>query len=140
MYNCGLGGPGTQGRKWEGDFRACLSRYPRNHPPPQEKSYIEVYMRPLAGYSYALVFFSRRTDMPYHYRSSLAQLNFTGSGLHEVSACRQGAPLALPWKGVAGEALHLASPTPRGSCGTDGHGRCCSLPGVSRLHTQNHRV
>nr|KAF6496597.1 alpha-N-acetylgalactosaminidase [Rousettus aegyptiacus] len=50
----------------------------------KEKSYIEVYMRPLVGYSYALVFFSRRTDMPYHYRSSLAQLNFTGSGLHEA--------------------------------------------------------
>lgn len=97
----GWGRPGLEEGLGRG-LPACPSRDPSNHPPPQEKSYIEVYMRPLVGYSYALVFFSRRTDMPYHYRSSLAQLNFTGSGLHEVSACRQGAPLLPPWEGVVG--------------------------------------
>uniref|UniRef100_A0A8C7YS43 Alpha-galactosidase n=1 Tax=Oryzias sinensis TaxID=183150 RepID=A0A8C7YS43_9TELE len=43
----------------------------------KEKSGIEVFWRPLSNNASALVFFSRRTDMPYRYTSSLRQLNFT---------------------------------------------------------------
>lgn len=50
----------------------------------KEKSRIEVFMRPLANGASALVFFSRRTDMPYHYHSSLAQLNFNSSHTYEA--------------------------------------------------------
>ncbi|XP_058424223.1 alpha-N-acetylgalactosaminidase isoform X1 [Diceros bicornis minor] len=50
----------------------------------QEKSHIEVFMRPLANKASALVFFSRRMDMPYRYHSSLAQLNFTSSNMYEA--------------------------------------------------------
>ncbi|CAL8248118.1 unnamed protein product [Lota lota] len=42
----------------------------------QEKSRIEVYWRPLSHSANALVFLSRRQDMPYLYHSSLAKLNF----------------------------------------------------------------
>ena len=52
----------------------------------QEKSYSEVYLRPLVNEASAIVFFSRRTDMPYHYHSSLARLNFSSSVVYEVSA------------------------------------------------------
>ncbi|XP_025737427.1 alpha-N-acetylgalactosaminidase isoform X2 [Callorhinus ursinus] len=50
----------------------------------KEKSHIEVYMRPLANEASALVFFSRRTDMPYRYHTSLAQLNFNNSSIYEA--------------------------------------------------------
>ncbi|XP_010341697.1 alpha-N-acetylgalactosaminidase isoform X1 [Saimiri boliviensis] len=50
----------------------------------KEKSLIEVYMRPLSNKASALVFFSRRTDMPYHYHSSLGQLNFSVSMMYEA--------------------------------------------------------
>ncbi|KAM9355585.1 alpha-N-acetylgalactosaminidase [Pholidichthys leucotaenia] len=43
----------------------------------KEKSNIEVYWRPLSNSASALVFFSRRTDMPYRYKTSLKQLNYT---------------------------------------------------------------
>ncbi|MBN3315929.1 NAGAB acetylgalactosaminidase, partial [Atractosteus spatula] len=43
-----------------------------------EKTGIEVFMRPLAESASALVFFSRRTDMPYRYQSSLNKLGYTG--------------------------------------------------------------
>ncbi|XP_053182289.1 alpha-N-acetylgalactosaminidase-like [Scomber japonicus] len=42
----------------------------------KEKSQIEVYWRPLVGSTSALVFLSRRTDMPYRYHTSLAKLNY----------------------------------------------------------------
>ncbi|KAM7382319.1 hypothetical protein PAMP_002057 [Pampus punctatissimus] len=42
----------------------------------QEKSHIEVYWRPLVHSASALVFLSRRTDMPYLYHTSLAKLNY----------------------------------------------------------------
>lgn len=45
-----------------------------------------MYLRPLASEASAIVFFSRRTDMPYHYHSSLARLNFSSSMVYEVSA------------------------------------------------------
>lgn len=43
-----------------------------------------MFLRPLASETCALVFFSRRTDMPYRFHSSLAQLNFTGSSMYEA--------------------------------------------------------
>lgn len=50
----------------------------------KEKSSIEVFLRPLANEAYALVFFSRRTDMPYRYHTSLGQLNLTSTSLYEA--------------------------------------------------------
>ena len=49
----------------------------------QEKSRIEVYWRPLSHSASALVFMSRRTDMPYLYHTSLAKLNYD-AGNYEV--------------------------------------------------------
>ncbi|KAG7246687.1 hypothetical protein CRUP_015145 [Coryphaenoides rupestris] len=49
----------------------------------QEKSRIDVYWRPLSHSSHALVFLSRRQDMPYSYQSSLAKLNFP-AGTYEA--------------------------------------------------------
>uniref|UniRef100_A0A3Q3WQ77 Alpha-galactosidase n=1 Tax=Mola mola TaxID=94237 RepID=A0A3Q3WQ77_MOLML len=43
----------------------------------KEKSAIEVFWRPLSNNASALVFFSRRTDMPYRYQTSLSKLNYT---------------------------------------------------------------
>uniref|UniRef100_A0A8D3D9I3 Alpha-galactosidase n=1 Tax=Scophthalmus maximus TaxID=52904 RepID=A0A8D3D9I3_SCOMX len=42
----------------------------------KEKSGIEVYWRTLSGNASALVFFSRRNDMPYRYKTSLSKLNY----------------------------------------------------------------
>lgn len=42
----------------------------------KEKSGIEVFLRPLSNKASALVFFSRRTDMPYRYQTSLKKLNY----------------------------------------------------------------
>ncbi|KAI3361599.1 hypothetical protein L3Q82_013739, partial [Scortum barcoo] len=50
----------------------------------QEKSYIEVYWRPLSHSASALVFLSRRTDMPYVYHTSLSKLNYD-AGNYEVN-------------------------------------------------------
>ncbi|XP_042323691.1 alpha-N-acetylgalactosaminidase [Sceloporus undulatus] len=50
----------------------------------QEKSRIEVFLRPLSHSASALVFFSRRTDMPYRYTTSLARLNFTQDFVYET--------------------------------------------------------
>lgn len=49
----------------------------------QEKSGIEVFWRALSDNASALVFFSRRTDMPYRYKTSLSKLNYT-SGYYKV--------------------------------------------------------
>ncbi|XP_041831947.1 alpha-N-acetylgalactosaminidase [Melanotaenia boesemani] len=43
----------------------------------KEKSGIEVFWRPLSNNASALVFFSRRDDMPYRYTTSLSKLNYT---------------------------------------------------------------
>lgn len=43
----------------------------------KEKSGIEVFWRPLSEKTSALVFFSRRNDMPYRYQTSLSKLNYT---------------------------------------------------------------
>ncbi|KAI1885539.1 hypothetical protein AGOR_G00204820 [Albula goreensis] len=49
----------------------------------KEKSRIEVFWRPLVDSASALVFFSRRTDMPYRYRTSLLNLGYP-SGSYKV--------------------------------------------------------
>ncbi|KAF7648807.1 hypothetical protein LDENG_00151420 [Lucifuga dentata] len=49
----------------------------------QEKSCIEVYWRALSDSASALVFLSRRQDMPFIYSSSLAKLSYT-AGNYEV--------------------------------------------------------
>lgn len=51
----------------------------------QESSGIEVFWRPLSNEASALVFFSRRTDMPYRYRTSLKVLDYT-PGTYKVNA------------------------------------------------------
>ncbi|KAM8726686.1 alpha-N-acetylgalactosaminidase-like isoform 1-T2 [Acanthopagrus schlegelii] len=43
----------------------------------KEKSGIDVYWRPLSNNASALVFFSRRNDMPYRYQTNLGKLNYT---------------------------------------------------------------
>ncbi|XP_045917281.1 alpha-N-acetylgalactosaminidase-like [Micropterus dolomieu] len=43
----------------------------------KEKFGIEVFWRPLSRNASALVFFSRRNDMPYRYKTSLSKLNYT---------------------------------------------------------------
>uniref|UniRef100_A0A8C8C9B9 Alpha-galactosidase n=1 Tax=Oncorhynchus tshawytscha TaxID=74940 RepID=A0A8C8C9B9_ONCTS len=49
----------------------------------QERSQIEVYWRPLSQSASALVFLSRRQDMPYRYHTCLAKLNYT-AGSYEA--------------------------------------------------------
>ncbi|XP_031795971.1 alpha-N-acetylgalactosaminidase [Sarcophilus harrisii] len=48
------------------------------------KQKIDVFLRPLSKKAKAIVFFSRRVDMPYHFRTSLRALNFTDSVLYEA--------------------------------------------------------
>ncbi|XP_035649954.1 alpha-N-acetylgalactosaminidase-like [Oncorhynchus keta] len=57
----------------------------------KEKSGIEVFWRPLSDKASALVFFSRRTDMPYRYQASLGQLNYTTGSykIYDVFAERE---------------------------------------------------
>ncbi|XP_053108694.1 alpha-N-acetylgalactosaminidase [Hemicordylus capensis] len=50
----------------------------------ENSSHIEVFLRPLSHSASAVVFFSRRTDVPYRYTTSLAQLNFTQNALYEA--------------------------------------------------------
>ncbi|XP_066175899.1 alpha-N-acetylgalactosaminidase isoform X2 [Sylvia atricapilla] len=50
----------------------------------KEKSHIEVFVRPLSQAASALVFFSRRTDMPFRYTTSLAKLHFPQDAVYEV--------------------------------------------------------
>ncbi|XP_041963891.1 alpha-N-acetylgalactosaminidase-like [Alosa sapidissima] len=61
----------------------------------QEKSRIEVYWRPLARSTSALVFFSRRSDMPYRYQTSLARFNYP-AGLYDVYDVFTGTWMTLP--------------------------------------------
>ncbi|CAJ1077147.1 alpha-N-acetylgalactosaminidase [Xyrichtys novacula] len=49
----------------------------------KEKSNIQVFWRPLSDGASALVFFSRRSDMPYRYKTSLKKLNYT-TGSYKV--------------------------------------------------------
>ena len=82
----------------------------------QEKSHIEVYLRPLASEASAIVFFSRRMDMPYHYHSSLARLNFSSSVVYEVSALLSQ-DLGFPGGGRGWVLTHIPVPLSRGSSG-----------------------
>lgn len=50
----------------------------------KEKSHIEVFLRPLSQAASALVFFSRRIDMPFRYTTSLAKLHFPEDAVYEV--------------------------------------------------------
>ncbi|XP_068938077.1 alpha-N-acetylgalactosaminidase [Petaurus breviceps papuanus] len=50
----------------------------------QTKEKIEVFVRPLSRKASAIVFFSRRTDMPYRYKTTLGSLNFTNTLLYEA--------------------------------------------------------
>lgn len=50
----------------------------------KEKSGIQIFWRPLSENASALVFFSRRSDMPYRYQTSLSKLNYT-TGSYKVT-------------------------------------------------------
>ncbi|XP_004610788.1 alpha-N-acetylgalactosaminidase [Sorex araneus] len=50
----------------------------------QDTDHIEVFLRPLVNQAFAVVFFSRRTDMPYHYSVSLDQLISNNSTVYEA--------------------------------------------------------
>lgn len=65
-------------------------------------------MRPLSRAASALVFFSRRTDMPFHYTTSLAKLHFPEDAVYEVSPPDTLHSRALPW--------HTDPPLPRSLC------------------------
>ncbi|CAM5081093.1 unnamed protein product [Natator depressus] len=56
----------------------------------REKSQIEVFLRPLSHSASALVFLSRRTDMPYRYTTSLSKLNFSTSAVYEAQDVYSG--------------------------------------------------
>lgn len=64
-----------------------------------------MFLRPLASETCALVFFSRRTDMPYRFHSSLAQLNFTSSSVYEVSALQVVSALCVSGRASLGVVL-----------------------------------
>lgn len=60
----------------------------------KEKSKIEVYWRPLVDSASALVFLSRRSDMPYRYHTSLEKLNYD-KGNYELYDVFEGYKLEL---------------------------------------------
>lgn len=59
-----------------------------------EKSRIHVFWRPLANNASALVFFSRRTDMPYRYQTTLSKLNYT-TGSYKIYDVFTGKTMTL---------------------------------------------
>lgn len=110
-----------------------------------------MFMRPLANAASALVFFSRRTDLPYHYHSSLARLNFNSSHTYEVSTLLPaGLQISLGGHGWGAAASYRASPRPwslgplAGACGAaagvQGCGRTLLRAGVFRLCKQSFSV
>lgn len=50
----------------------------------KEKSGVQIFWRPLSKNASALVFLSRRVDMPYRYKTSLSKLNYT-TGSYKVT-------------------------------------------------------
>ncbi|XP_057678001.1 alpha-N-acetylgalactosaminidase [Corythoichthys intestinalis] len=60
----------------------------------KEKSNIEVFWRPLSNDASALVFFSRRDDMPYRYQTSLSKLNYT-TGIYKIYDVFSGRTMIL---------------------------------------------
>uniref|UniRef100_A0A8C6QIU6 Alpha-galactosidase n=1 Tax=Nannospalax galili TaxID=1026970 RepID=A0A8C6QIU6_NANGA len=57
----------------------------------------EVYKRPLTNEASALVFFSRRTDMPYHFHTSLAKLNFPRAKVYDAQNIFSGEIISGLW-------------------------------------------
>lgn len=80
----------------------------------QEKSGIEVFWRALSANASALVFFSRRTDMPYRYKTSLSKLNYT-SGYYKVCS-RPGVGHASLGGPDSSRVLLVENALSRGSC------------------------
>lgn len=62
----------------------------------QEKTGIEVFWRPLLKNASALVFFSRRNDMPYRYQTNLGKLNYT-FGSYKVCNFKSLLDSGKPW-------------------------------------------
>ncbi|KAK4830202.1 hypothetical protein QYF61_009269 [Mycteria americana] len=83
-------GEGGDAEKHEQE--SCGSWGPAGTAAPQgkEKSHIEVFLRPLSHAASALVFFSRRTDMPFVYTTSLAKLHFPEDAVYEVQDVYSG--------------------------------------------------
>ncbi|XP_055458946.1 alpha-N-acetylgalactosaminidase [Psammomys obesus] len=77
----------------------------------KSKSQIEVFKRPLSNDASALVFFSRRVDMPYFFHCSLLQLNFPRYRVYEVSVPLYTGPGPVLWH-PGGPASHMVSPVP----------------------------
>ncbi|XP_055993494.1 alpha-N-acetylgalactosaminidase [Sorex fumeus] len=57
----------------------------------QDPDHIEVFLRPLVNRTFAVVFFSRRTDMPYRYHISLDRLISNNSTVYEAQDVYTGA-------------------------------------------------
>lgn len=60
----------------------------------KEQSGIEVFWRPLSKGTSALVFFSRREDMPFRYQNSLGRLNYT-AGVYQIYDIYAEKPLPM---------------------------------------------
>lgn len=71
-----------------------------------------MFLRPLSQAASALVFFSRRTDMPFRYTTSLAKLHFPEDAVYEVSPTDTLHSRAVPW--------HVDPPLPRSLCNLGG--------------------
>lgn len=56
-----------------------------------------MFLRPLSHAASTLVFFSRRTDMPFLYTTSLAKLHFPEDAMYEVSPTGVLHGRAAPW-------------------------------------------
>ena len=56
-----------------------------------------MFLRPLSQAASALVFFSRRTDMPFLYTTSLAKLHFPEDAMYEVSPTGTLPSGTAPW-------------------------------------------
>ncbi|XP_030640789.1 alpha-N-acetylgalactosaminidase-like [Chanos chanos] len=61
----------------------------------QEKGHIDVFWRPLSNSASALVFLSRRTDVPYLYHTSLSKLKYT-AGSYKAFDVFTGETVSLP--------------------------------------------
>lgn len=69
-----------------------------------------MFLRPLSQAASTLVFFSRRTDMPFRYTTSLANLHFPEDAVYEVSPMVHGSPssqISMHFGGVRGSTLTL---------------------------------
>lgn len=71
-----------------------------------------MFLRPLSHSASALVFFSRRTDQPYRYTTSLGKLNFTANAVYEVSRESTAGPILVPLPGSPLVSAEWASQPP----------------------------